>query len=94
MKASTNVPESLQWIKTQPVDAEKCLVDKHEDFLSYDNLLAIFEHRSNMLLQENMLQNSSLQKKHKKDGFEAWNHLMPFNIKALALSFAELFCLQ
>lgn len=51
VKGKINKTSTCDWIKMDPVEGEKCTFESEEDFLTPQNLIAMFEFRANLLLQ-------------------------------------------
>ena len=90
MKGKKNTTFSCGWVKALPVDEEICTAKTEMDLLMPDNLLYIFEHRVNYLMQKSGYKLAA-NIGNDMSPFDAWNHSQPFYLKELALSFAELF---
>lgn len=59
MKGSTKKTISCEWIRTDPVEGEKCLAESEEEFIKPQNLLNMLIYRVNLLLQRTGIELSS-----------------------------------
>jgi hypothetical protein len=51
MKGKIKKTFTCEWIRIEPVEGEKCLAETEEEFLKPENLIQVFAHRANLLLQ-------------------------------------------
>ncbi len=93
MKNKSKKTNSFNWVKANSVNLEKCMAKTAKDFLNPDNLLFLFEHRCNYLMQ---LSGYKLDENIQSmgDPWDAWNATQPFYLKDLALAVGELFVVQ
>lgn len=80
-----------EWIKTEPVEGTRNEAQTEEDFLKDSNLLEIFKHRSNLLLQRSALKLSGKLSEKGVHPLDAWNDTQVFYLHHLSKSYGELF---
>lgn len=80
------------FIKVEPVEGTQLDIKNDEELLKTENLVSIFEHRVNLLLQRSAMKLSSqLQDENKINPIEAWNNTQAFYLNPLGKTFGELF---
>ncbi len=79
------------WITTTPVEGNQNEATSEEDFLKDENLLNIFKHRSNLLLQRSAMKLSGKLSDSSVHPLDAWNDTQVFYLNHLAKSYGELF---
>lgn len=79
------------WVTTTPVEGTQNETQSEEDFLKDDNLLAIFQHRSNLLLQRSAMKLAGKVADKTVHPLDAWNDTQVFYLHHLSRSYGELF---
>ena len=82
---------TCEWITTEPVVGLKCAASTLDEFVSFENIMAVFEFRANLILQKTAMELSSrLMGETKEHPFDAWNAVQPFFIQDLSFAYGEL----
>ncbi len=62
-----------EWVSSEPVEGNQNETKSIEEFLHEDNLLKVFEHRSNLLLQRSAMRLQGKLSDKKTHPLDAWN---------------------
>ena len=86
--------ETCGFIKVEPVEGTQCEATTEADFLKAENLLSVFEFRTNLLLQRSAMKLAAKVQGQKIEPLQAWNDTQPFLLNNLAKSYGEVFTVQ
>jgi hypothetical protein len=81
----------MDWVSTTPVEGSQNEAKSLEEFLCDDNLLAIFTHRTNLLLQRSAMRLQGKLSDKKTHPLDAWNDSQVFYLNSLSKAYGEHF---
>ena len=73
MKEKAKPTTTCEWVKVDDVSEEKCAANSIEEFMTIDNLKAVFEYRCNMKLEQTAMAIGSRAMTKEENFFDIWN---------------------
>lgn len=78
MRGNAKVSVTAEWISLEDVTDEKCKADTAEEFMTYDNLEAVIQYRTNKLLQKTAMSLGAKMMDRNVNKFDTWNNHQVF----------------
>lgn len=90
MKGKMKSSITVNWVTTDDISEEQCKAETIEEFLTPQNLKAVFEYRCNKLLQKTAMTMGQKMMNKENNAFDVWNDEQVYGAQNLALAYGEL----